>query len=151
RGDFAAAGLLSCWVSLFKKNHESCLIGTSVATRREGLGRMSQAAQIAGMAQVSSTPPHPSTGTDGPLPEVNLEVRHGGGRPTWYAVADVSFLIGSVPGCDLRLSGGEVTPLLCLIGRHPEGVGLRKLVATQPLMVNGRPTTLTSLYDGDHL
>jgi chromosome segregation ATPase len=85
------------------------------------------------------------------LPEVRLEVRHGPGRPTTYAVADVDFLVGSVPGCDLRVPGAGLPPVLCLISRRPGGAGLRKLAPTLPLTVNGRPVSSADLAEGDRI
>src|SRR5262245_14575114 len=38
-------------------------------------------------------------------PAVRLELRHGTARPVVYDVAGDEFVIGAVPGCDLRLSG----------------------------------------------
>src|SRR5262245_40860126 len=57
------------------------------------------------------TPPgmaHPTllptrAAADAPL--VRLELRHGAARPTWHDVAGEEFLVGSVPGCDLRIPG----------------------------------------------
>src|SRR5262249_16331257 len=66
-------------------------------------------------------------------------------------MADVGFLVGSVPGCDLRLPGTALPPVLCLISRSPEGVFLRKLAPAQPVLVNGRPVSATPLNDGDRV
>ncbi|MFO0925644.1 MAG: hypothetical protein U0736_01225 [Gemmataceae bacterium] len=49
---------------------------------------------------------------------VRLEVRMGGARPAVYEVGDGGFLIGSVPGCDLRVPGTGLPPVICLIARH---------------------------------
>src|SRR5947209_5155268 len=98
----------------------------------------------------SPGPPTPATPT-GPLPVVRLELRQGPSRPLSYELADVCFLIGSVPGCDLRLPGVSLPPLLCLISRHPGGVTLRKLAPVQPILVNGRSVSTTALADGDRV
>jgi chromosome segregation ATPase len=85
------------------------------------------------------------------LPIVRLEVRAGNGRPTIYEVGDGGFLIGSVPGCDLRLPGANLAPVLCLIARHASGASLRKLVPVQPVIVNGRAVSSVYLADGDRV
>jgi chromosome segregation ATPase len=85
------------------------------------------------------------------LPVVRLEVRAGGGRPTVYEVGDGGFLIGGVPGCDLRLPGPSPAPVLCLISRHARGASLRKLAPVHPVAVNGRPVGSTFLGDGDRV
>ncbi len=85
------------------------------------------------------------------LPVVRLEVRSGTGRPTVYEVGDGGFLIGGVPGCDLRLPGGNVAPVVCLISRHARGASLRKLAPVQAVAVNGRPAGSTYLGHGDRI
>jgi chromosome segregation ATPase len=85
------------------------------------------------------------------LPLVRLEVRAGGGRPTVYEVGDGGFLMGGVPGCDLRLPGGNVAPVVCLISRHARGASLRKLAPVQPIAVNGRNVGSTYLNTGDRI
>jgi len=104
------------------------------------------------MADALSSP-RPSSAADGcaPLPEVRLEIRGGGSRAAAYSMADVDFLIGSVPGCDLRVPGVDLPPVLCLLARRPGGVTLRKLAPTQPLFLNGQPVTSTPLVHGDRV
>ena len=98
----------------------------------------------------SPSAPLAAPAADG-LPAVRLELRHGSARPTTHDVADVSFLIGSVPGCDLRLPGANLPPVLCLLSREPDGVTLRKLAPTQAVLVNARPVSSAPLADGDRL
>src|SRR4051794_23953156 len=86
-----------------------------------------------------SSPPSPT------LPTVRLEVRPARGRSTVYEVGDGGFLVGSVPGCDLRLPGTNLPPVLCLIARHAGGASLRKLAPVQPITLNGRQVTNTYL------
>jgi hypothetical protein len=81
------------------------------------------------------------------LPAVLLELRNGPTRP----VTDLNFLIGSVPGCDLRLPGADLPPVLCLISRLPGAVRIRKLVPTQPVLLNGQSVTNAPLTHGDRL
>src|SRR5437879_11268493 len=86
----------------------------------------------------------------GVLPEVELEVRHGG-RKTPYPFRQVAFLIGTVPGCDLRVPGADLPPVLCLLARSPAGLSLRKLAPTQLILVNGQTATHAGLGDGDRI
>lgn len=102
------------------------------------------------MAEASPNLP-PSPATPGGLPEVRVEVKHGTARPSYLTLSDLGFLIGSVPGCDLRLPGANLPPVLCLLTRQEDGVFLRKLVPTQALFVNGRSVSSATLADGDRL
>jgi chromosome segregation ATPase len=72
-------------------------------------------------------------------------------RPAVYEVGDGGFLVGSVPGCDLRLAGTNLAPVLCLISRQPAGASLRKLAPVQPIAVNGRTVASTYLSNGDRI
>src|SRR5262249_58030193 len=94
---------------------------------------------MARMAQASPCPPDPPADVSAALPTVRLEVRTGQGSPTVYEVGDGGFLIGGVPGCDLRLPGEDPLPLSCLINRHVTGVSLRKLAPVPPIALQGRP------------
>jgi chromosome segregation ATPase len=85
------------------------------------------------------------------LPDVQLEVRQSNGRSTNYPVGEVDFLIGSLPGCDLRVGGTEGAGVLCLIARHPGGVSLRKLSLTQTILINGRSASHCQLNHEDRL
>src|SRR3954471_15634017 len=84
-------------------------------------------------------------------PVVRLEIRVGSGRPTLYEVGDGGFLIGAVPGCDLRLPGTNLAPVICLVSRHQNGASLRKLAPVQPVSVNGKPVAAAYLNDGDQI
>ena len=99
------------------------------------------------MAQASPIADRPPT-AGGPL--VRLEVR-ARGRPAVYEVGDGGFLVGTVPGCDLRLPGAELPPVLCLIARQPGGARLRKLAPMAPLTVNGQAVVAAALADGDRI
>jgi hypothetical protein len=83
--------------------------------------------------------------------DVQLEVRRGKARPLLYTLTETGFVIGSVPGCDLRLPGSDLPPLLGLIINGTGGLGIRKLVATAPLLVNGQSTSSAHLADGDRI
>jgi hypothetical protein len=84
------------------------------------------------------------------LPAVTLEVRQGAARSATFALDAVDFLIGSVPGCDLRLAA-DAPGVLCLFARHPAGATLRKLAPTQSILVNGQGASVRELADGDRV
>ncbi len=84
------------------------------------------------------------------LPSVELEVSHAD-RKTAYTLSHVDFLIGTVPGCDLRVSGVNLPAVLCLLARRPEGLTLRKLAPTQVILVNGQTVTRVDLNDNDRV
>lgn len=90
------------------------------------------------------------TPTVAELPEVELEVRQGG-RASSYAFSHIDFLVGTVPGCDLRVPGPDLPPVLCLLARGPSGVTLRKLAPTQILLLNGHAASHADLKDGDRI
>jgi hypothetical protein len=101
---------------------------------------------------ISPSPPSsPAAPSAAPLLEAYLELRYGVARPRTYPIAEAGFLIGTVLGCDLRLPGADLPPVLCLIARRREGVGIRKLVATQPVLVNGHSVSQMLLADGDRI
>ncbi len=83
------------------------------------------------------------------LAGVQLEVRQGAARSVTYPVDGIDFLIGSVPGCDLRVPGEP--SLLCLIARHTAGATLRKLAPTQTILVNGHGVSHCEINDGDRI
>jgi hypothetical protein len=77
-------------------------------------------------------------------------VRTGGGS-TPYSVGETGFLLGSVPGCDLRLPGAGQPPVLALVSRQPGGVSVRKLAPIGVLLLNGQTISQSPLNDGDRL
>jgi Inner membrane component of T3SS, cytoplasmic domain len=83
---------------------------------------------------------------------VRLEMRHGASRPSAHDVAGEEFIIGSVAGCDLRLPGTNLPPIIAQIVRRADGVRIRKLAPTQPVFLNGQPVvTQATLAHGDLL
>jgi chromosome segregation ATPase len=84
-------------------------------------------------------------------PTARLEVRHGSGQPTEHRIGEAGFLLGSVPGCDLRLPGVNLPPVVALLCHTPEGLFLRKLTPVAGLLHNGRPASSSLLADGDRL
>ncbi len=93
----------------------------------------------------------PTSETLDALPEVMLEFHQGAKRTAEFPVAHVDFLIGTVPGCDLRVSGTELPAVLCLLARRPGGLSLRKLAPTQVVLVNGKTAMQADLKDGDRI
>ena len=102
------------------------------------------------MSSGAQQQPEPAAGDD-TLPDVCLEVRHAGGRPATYALGPIAFVVGTVPGCDLRLGGTDLPALICLFSRQPGGIAIRKLAPGATLLVNGQPAIPPLLYDGDRL
>ena len=87
-----------------------------------------------------------------PAPSVRVEVRHGSAPPVGFDVTGDEFVIGSVPGSDLRLPGANLPPQVCAIQRTPEGARLRKLAPALPILLNGSPlapTANAALKNGD--
>ncbi len=103
------------------------------------------------MAQPSPIPPVPAAVPADGLPAVRLELRHGSAPPVVHDVASVSFLVGTVPGCDLRLPGAALPAVCCLLTRRPDGVELRKLAPIGALLVNAKPAGTQRLDDGDRI
>jgi chromosome segregation ATPase len=86
-----------------------------------------------------------------PSPQLRLELRHGTAQPHFFDVPGAAFVVGSVPGCDLRLPGANLPPVICVIERRSAAVAVRKLARTQPLLVNGENITSAALHNGDRV
>jgi chromosome segregation ATPase len=82
-------------------------------------------------------PPRPAPTAD--APGVRLDVRVGTGRAVGYQMAADEFLIGGADGCDVRLPGSHLPPLVCRIARTPDGLRLNKLDPAFPVLLNGAP------------
>src|SRR5919204_6119312 len=106
---------------------------------------VTESAASTGPAATMAQHPFPSDAA----PDVRLELRAGSARPVTYDVYGGEFLIGSVAGCDLRVPGAHLPPVLAVITRHPDAVRLRKLAPTAPLLLNGQPVHHAELHDGD--
>jgi uncharacterized phage infection (PIP) family protein YhgE len=72
-------------------------------------------------------------------PPVRVEVRHGAAPPVGLDVTGEEFVVGSVPGCDLRIPGANLPPHVCAIRRGPDGVRLKKIAQALPILLNGSP------------
>src|SRR5262249_26680599 len=105
-----------------------------VVARAAFKNETTQSAWVAGMAQ--GTPSAPPAGAPETLPAVTVVLHYGSARPTTHHITDVSFVLGTVPGCDLRLPGANLPSVVCVISRHPSGVTLRKLAPVLPILLN---------------
>ena len=88
------------------------------------------------------------------LPPVRVEVRTSSGQPVRHDIRGDEFLIGGAPGCDLRLPGPNLPPVICQISRRPDGVRVRRLAPGIPVLRNGAllPSNIpTVVADGDRL
>jgi chromosome segregation ATPase len=83
-------------------------------------------------------------------PPVRVEVRHGGAPPVGFDVLNDEFVIGSVPGCDLRIPGNNLPPQVCIIQRTSEGAQLRKVAPALPILLNGSPIAPNGVADLTH-
>jgi uncharacterized phage infection (PIP) family protein YhgE len=72
-------------------------------------------------------------------PPVRVEVRHGAAPPVGLDVTGDEFVVGSIPGCDLRIPGANLPSHICSIHRGPDGVRLKKLAQALPILLNGSP------------
>jgi hypothetical protein len=84
-------------------------------------------------------PPSTQQRPDPAGPPVRVEVRHGAAPPVGLDVTRDEFVVGSVPGCDLRIPGANLPPQVCSIHRGPDGVRLKKLAQALPILLNGSP------------
>jgi chromosome segregation ATPase len=107
--------------------------------------------QVAAMAEVPPNPPPSPVAADSERSAVRVEVRHGSARSAAYDLRDAAFLIGSVPGCDLRLPGANLPPVLCVITHDAGRLVLRKLAPAYPVLLNGNSIATTTLSDGDRV
>jgi hypothetical protein len=98
------------------------------------------------MPPSSQQRPHPAA------PPVRVEVRHGAAPPVGFDVLGDEFVVGSVPGCDLRIPGANLPPQVCIIQRTRDGATLRKIAPALPILLNGSPLPPTgdaTLRHGD--
>ena len=81
---------------------------------------------------------------------MRVEVRHGAAPPVGFDVIGDEFVIGSVPGCDLRIPGANLPPQVCIIQRTHNGAILRKLAPALPILLNGSPVAPSGTSDLSH-
>lgn len=82
---------------------------------------------------------------------VRLELRNQRAVLSAVDVHHNAILIGTVPGCDLRLPGSDLPPLLFLLLHENAGLRLRKLAPAQPLLVNNALSSDALLGPGDSI
>jgi hypothetical protein len=70
---------------------------------------------------------------------MRVEVRHGAAPPVGFDILGDEFVVGSVPGCDLRIPGANLPASVCSIRRNRDGATLRKLAPALPILLNGTP------------
>ena len=78
------------------------------------------------------------------LPEVRLDARVGSGRALSFDLQRGEMLIGGAEGCDLRLPGAHLPPVICQFTRTDHGVSFRRLAPAFPILHNGSPLVGTS-------
>lgn len=79
--------------------------------------------------------PPPAAPADG----VWLAVRLGTGRPVTRPMTGDEFLIGGAAGCDLRLPGPNLPPVVCQLTRTPDGLRVRRRATAIPVFLNDAP------------
>ena len=87
-------------------------------------------------------PPQPAA--DSGLPEVRLDARVGSGRSLSFDLQRGEMLIGGAEGCDLRLPGAHLPPVICQFTRTEQAVSFRRLAPAFPILHNGVPLVGTS-------
>jgi pSer/pThr/pTyr-binding forkhead associated (FHA) protein len=85
------------------------------------------------------------------LPSASLEFVNGQTKTECWPVDRVITLIGCAQGCKIRLHGREVAPVHCSLVSTPGGVWALDLVTSTGVRVNGWPTRLARLKEGDLL
>jgi exonuclease SbcC len=60
-------------------------------------------------------------------------------------------VIGRAAGCDIRLKGGDVQPIHCLLAHGPDGLQMRDFQTAEGTFVNGQRIGQSPLRDGDTL
>lgn len=88
------------------------------------------------------------------LPNVRLEMRTDSGRTVGYEVGGSEFLIGSAPGCDLRIPLPSLPPVAAQVSRKSDGIRVRRVAPGLPISLNGSPLPTnipTAVRHGDRL
>ena len=74
-------------------------------------------------------------------PAVRFEVRVGRDQPTTLPFARAEFLIGGASGCDLRLTGSHLPPVIGRVAHAADGLTFRKVDPAFPVLLNGVAVT----------
>lgn len=89
-------------------------------------------------------PPLASPTADPDLPAVRFDVRIASGRPANHEMTGPEFLVGGADGCELRLVGANLPPVVCHFTRTKSGLKLRRLAPAFPILLNGAPLSGSS-------
>ncbi len=94
--------------------------------------------------------PNPAPGDRPDLPKVRLDARTGIGRAVSYDFTGEEFLIGAAAGCDLRLTVPGAPLVVVQLTRKPDFVGIRRVTAAMPVLLNGSPIQAGAVYPLQH-
>lgn len=92
--------------------------------------------------------PDPDLAVRLPAP-VQLRMEHGGTGE--WTVGTIGAVIGSRPGCDVRLASREVLPLQAVLTRAGRQVVLASLAVDRAIRVNGTPMSVAIVNSADTL
>src|SRR5438105_14015278 len=81
-----------------------------------------------------------------PPPPVRLDVRLEGGRAVGYPI-NGEFLVGSATGCDLRLPGTNLPPVIGQFNRQGDTLSFRRLAPTATISLNDTAISNDSVHD----
>ncbi|HYV36346.1 MAG TPA: FHA domain-containing protein [Gemmataceae bacterium] len=85
------------------------------------------------------------------VPPVTLEFLNGATRNRCWQIDRVLTIIGSAPGCKVRVRSRSVGRFHCYLVATPNGVWAVDLVSAAGLLLNGEPVRYARLEDGDQL
>jgi hypothetical protein len=94
--------------------------------------------------------PSSNTHAESEIPALILELRQPQVRPVRFEVTSEEFLIGSVSGCDLRLSGTNLPASIALVTRQSSGPYLKRLSPALPILLNGNPLPMDEIAQLRH-
>jgi len=80
-----------------------------------------------------------------------LMITSPGGDTRAIPIDREKLVLGRSAEADVRLDDPLVSRRHCLVEKRPEGVFARNVSATNPLLINGQPTTESRLFSGDRL
>lgn len=83
---------------------------------------------------------------------VRLTVRTGSQAGQVISFRRLPFVIGSEPGCHLRVTSAAISPRHCVLQAGPGGIVIKDLGSTSGTWIDGvRIESSTSIGDGDEL
>jgi hypothetical protein len=82
---------------------------------------------------------------------VELEIVRGQAQQRRRPVAGPAFLMGTSCECDLVLSGAQFSEVYACFLVHPGEVTMRQVGEGPAILINGRPTSVANLRDGDRI